>query len=79
MILIPLGVGGALLPHDMIPPFCEICPARMVIPMFTGDFSQLTIDFSSKTTMIMSALGMLVTGIFLAGAFVKKRFLFFCP
>jgi len=80
MVLIPLGVGGALLPHDMIPPFCEICPARMVIPMFTGDFSQLTIDFSTKTTMIMTALGMLVTGIFLAGAFVKKRFFcFFCP
>lgn len=80
MVLIPLGVGGALLPHDMVTPFCEICPARMIIPAFTGDFSQLTIDFSTKTTMIMTALGMLVFGLFLAGAFVKKRFFcFFCP
>lgn len=80
MILIPLGIGGALLPHDMGTPFCDICPGRMIIPMFTGDFSQLTIDFSTKTTMVMTALGMLVTGLFLAGAFFKKRFFcFFCP
>ena len=30
--------------------------------------------------MIMTALGMLITGLFLAGSFVKKRFFcFFCP
>lgn len=80
MILIPLGIGGALLPHDMGTPFCDICPGRMIIPMFTGDFSQLTIDFSTKTAMVMTELGMLVTGLFLAGAFFKKRFFcFFCP
>ncbi|MEJ2692002.1 MAG: 4Fe-4S binding protein [Candidatus Thiodiazotropha sp.] len=79
-ILIPLAIGGGLLPHSMGTPFCDICPGRMIIPMFTGDFSQLTIDFSSKTSMIMTALGMLVTGLFLAGAFYKKRFFcFFCP
>ncbi|MFA7632993.1 MAG: 4Fe-4S binding protein [Thiohalomonadaceae bacterium] len=80
MILIPLGVGAALLPHEMGTPFCDICPARMVLPMFTGDFSQLTIDFSSKTTMIMTTLGLLITGLFFTGAFFKKRFFcFFCP
>ncbi len=79
-VLLPLGVGGALLPHSLGTPFCDICPGRMIIPMFSGDFSQLTIDFSSKTPMIMTALGMLITGLFLTGAFVKKRFFcFFCP
>ncbi len=79
-ILIPLGIGGALLPHTMGTPFCEICPGRMIIPLFTGDASQLTIDFSSKTTMVLTALGMLITGLFIVGAFVKKRFFcFFCP
>ena len=80
MILIPLGVGGGLFSHDMSPPFCLICPARMVLPMFTGDVSQFTIDFSSKTSMIMTALGISVTALFLVGSFVKKRFFcFFCP
>ena len=80
MILIPLGLGGGWFSRDMSPPFCLICPARMILPIFTGDFSQFTIDFSSKTAMVMTALGMAVTGLFLVGSFVKKRFFcFFCP
>lgn len=80
MILIPLGVGGGILSRDMSPAFCLICPARMILPLFSGDFSQFSIDFSSKTAMAMTALGMALTGLFLVGAFVKKRFFcFFCP
>lgn len=80
MVLIPLGIGGGWFSRDLGTPFCLICPGRMILPMFTGDFSQFTIDFSSKTALVMTALGMGVTGLFLAGAFVKKRFFcFFCP
>lgn len=80
MILIPLGIGGGWFSRDMGTPFCLICPARMILPVFTGDFSHFTIDFSSKTALVMTALGVGITGLFLAGAFVKKRFFcFFCP
>jgi ferredoxin len=80
MILIPLGIGGGFFSRDMSTPFCLICPARMILPLFTGDFSQFTIDFSSKTAMVMTALGISITGLFLVGSFVKKRFFcFFCP
>ena len=80
MLLLPLGIGGGWWSHDMSPPFCLICPGRTILPMFTGDFSQLSIDFSSKTALVMTALGMGVTGLFLVGSFVKKRFFcFFCP
>lgn len=80
MVLIPLGIGGGWFSRDLGTPFCLICPGRMILPMFTGDFSQFTIDFSSKTALVMTALGMGITGLFLAGAFVKKRFFcFFCP
>jgi len=80
LIFIPMMIGSGVFSHDMGTPFCMICPARTILPLFSGDFSQLSIDFSSKTKMIMTALGMLVTGIFLAGAFIKKRFFcFFCP
>ncbi|HUX62580.1 4Fe-4S binding protein [Sulfuricella sp.] len=80
MILIPLGIGGGWFSRDMATPFCLICPGRMILPMFTGDFSQFTLDFSSKTALVMTALGMGITGLFLAGSFVKKRFFcFFCP
>jgi polyferredoxin len=80
MILIPLGIGGGWFSRDLSPPFCLICPARMILPLFTGDVSQFTIDFSSKTAMVMTALGMAVTALFLVGSFVKKRFFcFLCP
>ncbi len=80
MILIPLGIGGGFLSPDSSPPFCLICPARMILPIFSGDFSQFTIDFSSRTAIFMTALGISVTGLFLVGSFVKKRFFcFFCP
>ncbi|MDH5721118.1 MAG: 4Fe-4S binding protein [Spirochaetia bacterium] len=85
LILIPLGIANSIpgvgkLSHDWGVPFCMVCPGRTVLPIFNGDFSQLTIDFSSKTKMVFTFLGMAVTGMFFAGAFYKKRFFcFFCP
>jgi polyferredoxin len=80
MIFIPLGIGSGIFSHDMGTPFCMICPGRTILPIFTGDFSQLTIDFSSISLMILTTLGMLITGLFFVGSFIKKRFFcFFCP
>ncbi len=85
LILIPLGMSNPVfglpkLNHDFSVPFCMICPGRTLLPVFSGDFSQLVIDFSSKTKLVFTALGMAVTGIFMTGAFFKKRFFcLFCP
>ena len=80
LIFIPLAIGGQFLSHDWGVPFCKICPARMIIPAFNGDFRQWTIDFSSDTKMWLTALGMFITGLFFVGSFIKKRFFcFFCP
>jgi len=85
LILIPMGIGNsffglAKLNHDFGVPFCMICPGRTVMPIFTGDFSQLSIDFSSTTKMVFTGLGMLVTGMFFVASFFNKRFFcLFCP
>lgn len=85
LILIPMGIGNSIaglpkLNHDFGVPFCMICPGRTVLPLFNGDISQLAIDFSSKTKMVFTSLGLLMTGLFFTGAFVKKRFVcLFCP
>lgn len=85
LILIPMGIGNSIaglpkLNHDFGVPFCMICPGRTVLPLFNGDISQLAVDFSSRTKMIFSSLGLLVTGLFFSGSFVKKRFIcLFCP
>ncbi len=85
LILIPIGVKNSFvglpeLPHDIFPPFCKICPGRILLPLFSGNTSQIYIDFSTKTAMFITASGIIVAGIFITGAFVKKRFFcLFCP
>ncbi|OHX36370.1 4Fe-4S ferredoxin [Methylomonas sp. LWB] len=80
MFLIPLGIGGGWFSHDMKLPFCAICPGRALIPAFAGNFTHFTVDFSTKAATVMTSLGMIVTGLFFVGCFVKKRFFcFFCP
>lgn len=80
MILIPLGIGGGFFSHELSPPFCLICPARLILPVFAGDISQFTIDFSGMTAMVMTTSGAAATSLFLVGSFVKRRFFcFICP
>ena len=85
LILIPLAInnsffGAPKLPHGMHTPFCQVCPARIILPLFNGDTSQIFVDFTDKSTIIMTSLGLMVAAIFLVGSFVKKRFFcFFCP
>jgi len=85
LLLIPLGMSNSFfgLPevsHDMSAPFCQVCPGRTILPLFSGDTSEIFIDFTSKTTIIMSSLGILFMALFFVGSFFKKRFFcFFCP
>ncbi|MET0028831.1 MAG: 4Fe-4S binding protein [Candidatus Thiodiazotropha sp.] len=85
LILIPIGISNPLFGLDKLPqglsmPFCKICPGRMLVPLFTGDYSQFYLDFSSTSGLVITSLGIMVLGLFLVGAFVKKRFFcYFCP
>lgn len=80
VLVVPLLMGVGVLGGEWSASFCKMCPARIISPMFSADFSQWTIDFSSKTSMVLTALGMIFAGLFFVGSFVKKRFFcFFCP
>lgn len=85
LLLLPFMVSNSLLglpklPGGLTMPFCDICPGRMLIPAFVGDFNQFYIDFSNPTDLIMTSLGMIVVGLFIVGSFFKKRFFcYFCP
>lgn len=85
LLIIPIMIANSVLGTPKLPagldmPFCDICPGRMLIPSFTGDFTQFYINFESKTDIVMTTLGMVVTAMFLVGSFVKKRFFcYFCP
>lgn len=85
IVVIPLGMGNSFfglpkIPHEMSAPFCQICPGRTVLPLFTADTSQVFIDFTNPITIVMSSLGILIMALFFVGSFFKKRFFcFFCP
>ena len=85
LLLLPVMIANSVLgipklPNGLSMPFCDICPGRMLIPAFTGNFNQFYIDFSSKTDTVMTVIGMIMVGLFLIGSFVKKRFFcYFCP
>lgn len=85
LLIIPVMISNSVLglpklPNGLSMPFCDICPGRMLVPAFTGDFHQFYIDFSNPTDLIMTSLGMILVGLFLIGSFVKKRFFcYFCP
>jgi len=85
LIILSVGIGNSLfglprLTEDLHVPMCQICPARPLIPIFTGDFSQFFINFKSTTKIVMSTLGMTLLGLVLVGSFVKKRFwCAYCP
>lgn len=80
VVLIPLLMGVGALGTDWSAAFCKICPARIISPMFSGNFSEWRIDFSSITSIVLTSLGMIFAGLFFVGSFVKKRFFcLFCP
>ncbi len=85
LIIIPFGISNSYfgLPkfsEDLAAPFCQVCPGRTVLPLFTGNTAQFFIDMSNKTTIFMGTLAMLVTALFFVGSFFKKRFFcLICP
>ncbi len=85
LILIPLGIGNAVLgmsklSRDWSVPFCQMCPARVLMPIFNGDFSQFYIDFSNGPGMFLTTVAILLVGLFFTTAFVKRRFFCsYCP
>ncbi len=85
VVVLPMGISNAVfglpkLSHEWATPFCMVCPSRTVLPLFAGDTSQLAVEFSSVPKTALTGLGMAFTGVFLTGAFFKRRFFcLLCP
>jgi len=80
VIIFPLFVGLGWLDGEWRAAFCKMCPGRLLTPLFVGDVSQWSIDFSSKTSIFLTSFGIAFATLFLVGSFIKKRFFcFFCP
>lgn len=80
MVVLPLAIANWGLHPDWIIPFCRICPGRVILPMFAGDFSYVHINFTNGVTIGFTLVSIVLTAGFLVGIFFKERFFcMFCP
>lgn len=80
LILLPLAIGNLGLSRDFTAPFCQLCPARPLMPLLVGDLTEFHIDFSSLPGLILTTAAIVLVGLFFTAAFVKRRFLCsYCP
>ena len=80
LLIIPLFIAHAGLHSDFSLPFCQICPAKPLMPLFVGDASHLALDATNAITLTFSILSVAIAAFMLAGMFFKERFFcIFCP
>ena len=78
-LLPPLVTAGWLHP-DFYLPFCNICPAKPLLPLLAGQTQYLSLDFTNTITLAFTTLSLLIAGGMLVGMFFKDRFFCqFCP
>lgn len=84
LLLLPLWAAFPVLAptvarHFTIP-FCDLCPVRYVMPLFTDRAAIMGVSLGSATTIVMSGLGVLFAALTLVGSFFKRRFwCAYCP
>ena len=80
MAALPPLVTAKILHQDFNLPFCNICPGKLLLPLFEGNPQYTALNFSNAVTLAFSALLIVITGVMLAGMFFKDRFFcIFCP
>ncbi len=80
LMFIPLAISNFGFHPDFALPFCQICPAKPILPLFVGDTSNFFLDFTNLVTLSFSILSMTIAGGMVVGMFFKERFFcLFCP
>ena len=80
LVIVPLFIAHAGLSKDFGLPFCQICPAKPIMPLFAGITHHLALDLTNTITLVFSILSVGIAGGMLVGMFFKERFFcVFCP
>jgi len=58
-------------------PFCQLCPGKYILPLVTSDISRVAVDYNNATTITLTILGLVFSGLVIIGASIKRRF--WCP
>ncbi|MDR3090263.1 MAG: 4Fe-4S binding protein [Desulfobulbaceae bacterium] len=80
MLALPPLIASAGLHSDFSLPFCQICPAKPLMPLFTFETAHLAINSANAITQTFSILSVAIAALMLVGMFFKERFFcLFCP
>ena len=80
LVIVPLLIAHAGFHDDLNLPFCRICPAKPLMPLFAGDTHHLALDFTNTVTLTLTVLSVVIAGGMLVGMFFRERFFCcFCP
>ena len=80
LVLVPPLVTVGLVHPDFYLPFCNICPAKPLLPLLAGRAQFLALDLTNAVTLAFTALSLSIAGGMMVGMFFKDRFFcLFCP
>ncbi len=76
----PLLTGLGYFGHDMVDPFCKICPSRLMSTLVTGDTAQFNVDTATPVTLVLSVIADFLFGLMIALALTTRQpFCRICP
>ncbi len=76
----PLLTGLGYFGHDMVDPFCKICPSRLMSTLVTGDTAQFNVDPATPVTLVLSIIADFLFGLMIALALTTRLpFCRICP
>lgn len=80
LVVIPFLIANTGLHPDLELFFCQICPAKILMPVFEGNFRYFSVDTANIVTTAMTVISLSLTAFLLTGIFFKDRFFcIFCP
>ncbi|MDR1577123.1 MAG: 4Fe-4S binding protein [Deltaproteobacteria bacterium] len=80
IVTLPPLITAKILPPDLYLPFCNICPGKLILPLFAGETKYLAVNLDNAVTLWLSLALITVTASSLVGIFFKDRFFcLFCP
>ncbi len=76
----PLLSGMGFVDHDLMDPFCKICPSRILTTLANGNTEQLHVDMASTTTIVLSVIADFLFGLIIVLSLtVRQPFCRICP
>jgi len=60
LIIVPLLIANGGLHPDLKLPFCQICPAKPIMPLFSGTVKYFAIDTTNSITIMMTAASIML-------------------